>query len=1175
MKRYKLYNNLVGWAVFFVALLSYCLTVEPSASFWDCPEFITAAACLEIGHPPGAPFFMLTANVFSHLTTDPAKISMMVNMMSGVLSAFTILFLFWTITHLIRRIIVRDEVCIRGGEGPTVAQTIVILASGVGGALAYAWSDTFWYSAVEAEVYAYSSMFTALVVLLMLKWEEHSHERRSDRWIVLIFYLMGLSIGVHLLNLLCLPALVLIYTFIRYPKTGYKGAFVALGISFVLVVAVLYGLVPGIVKVGGWFELFFVNHCGMPFNSGMIIYFAVLVPTVLAAVYSTTRRNIRPVINVLYTASVGLLGIPFLGNGPVMPFVIGGVLLTILFVLLFVRYKGHYLLRKQTLNTSMLCMLMMMVGYSTYTLTIIRSTQNPPMDQNAPEDIFTLGSYLNREQYGKDPLIYGRAYTSKGHEFNKVQRIRHHYNTAADSAAGKPDHYDTFTVNDGLNYPSAMKMLFPRMHSTATPHVQGYEGWLGGVTKRPVTYTYERNGEVRTGHGEMPTQLDNITYFVSYQIYQQFLRYFLWNFAGRQNDVSGHGEPYNGGFITGFDCIDNLIYGDYSKLPDHVRNNKGHNAFYCIPLLLGIVGLVWQLKRRKRGHQHFWVVFFLFFMTGLAIVLYINQPPSQPRERDYVYVGSFYAFSIWIGYGIAAIASWPRIIAARLKRRWNPRYDIRVALAAAGVALAVPLQMVSQTWDDHDRSGRTLARDTGYDFMVGLPEGEPILFTTGDNCTFPLWYIQDAEGVRRDARVINLSYLQTDWYIDQLREPAWSSSPLPIDWRHEEYMDDMDHEFFGVRKDYKELDSLKRELAANPELRKQYGGAADPYELRFVIDHYLRNPKYGYFPTDSLVVSVDKEAVLASGITLPAGFDSIPSKMHISLKGKTRVTKGNVMILEILARNNWKRPLYFSARCGNSEMGGLDQYVVREGMVSRVTPFKVGHGAIDSERMFDNMVHKFRYGGVSLPGVYLDEPNLDAAYSLRRAFLLLVAKLLDEGKTDKAREALECCKRVLPSSNVPYDGNSFGYDNQKGSLMMAEYWMRVGCNDEAERYLLEMADSKLKFFDYYNTVPAWRLAMVAGGRVHDWRVLDAAYRGLVACGSPHAAEVKDCMDKIPDTPVGRLISNLIAPPSDAATPSSDSVKSPSGSAQSPSGSASKSSGSTSKPSSSSTSSSKK
>ena len=1129
MKRYKLYNNIAGWTVFFVSLITYCLTVEPSASFWDCPEFITAASCLEVGHPPGAPFFMLTANVFSHLTSDPTKVALMVNLMSALLSAFTILFLFWTITHLIRRIIVRDEVCRFDGAGPTMAQTIVIIASGLGGALAYAWSDTFWYSAVEAEVYAYSSMFTALVVLLMLKWEEHNHERRSDRWIVLIFYLMGLSIGVHLLNLLCLPALVLIYTFIRYPKTGYKGAFLALGISFVLVVAVLYGLVPGIVKVGGWFELFFVNRCGMPFNSGMIIYFAVLIPTVLAAVYSTTRRNIRPVINVLYTASVGLLGIPFLGNGPVMPFVVGGVLLTALFVLLFVKHKGHYLLRKQALNTSMLCMLMLMIGYSTYTLTIVRATQHTPMNQNSPEDIFTLGSYLNREQYGKDPLIYGRAYTSKGHTFNKTQRVRHHYNTAADSLAGVPDHYDTFSVNDGLHYVKEMKMLFPRMHSTAQPHVAGYEGWLGGVMKNPVTYTYERDGEIHTGHGEMPTQTDNFRYFVSYQVYQMFLRYFLWNFSGRQNDVSGSAEPCNGGFITGFDFIDTPIYGDHNKLPDYIRNNKAHNVYYCIPLLLGIIGLVWQLGRRKRGIQHFWVVFFLFFMTGFAIVLYINQPPSQPRERDYVYAGAFYAFSIWIGYGIAAIASWPERIAARLKRSWPERYNIRVAIAAAVLAIAVPLQMVSQTWDDHDRSGRTLARDTGYNYMVSLPEGnDPILFTTGDNCTFPLWYVQDTEGVRRDARVINISYLQTDWYIDQLRETAWSSPALPINWQHNEYMDDMGHEFFAVRKDNAELDSLKRELAANPKLREEYGGASDPYELRFIIDHYLRNPKRGYFPTDSLIVTVDKEAALASGIKVPAGYDSIPDKMHISLKGKSRMSKANVMILEVLARNNWKRPIYFSSRCGYSDMACLDKFAVREGMVCRITPFNVGHNVIDAERMFDNMVHKYRYGGVNKPGVYLDDVNLDMCYSMRRAFMSLASTLLDEGKTDKAREALEFCKEMIPNSNVPYNGGYIGYDGKKGTLAIADLWMRAGCDKEAERFFLEMANVKLQLFDYYNTVPAWRLAIVKGNRLTDWKVLDAAYMGLLALHSPHAAEVKASMDAVADTPVGRLIGSEVA-----------------------------------------------
>ena len=1128
MKRYKLINNCVGWAVFFIALVTYCLTVEPSASFWDCPEFVTAAARLEIGHPPGAPFYMLTGNVFSHLTSDPAKEALMINLMSALLSAFTILFLFWTITHLIRRIIVRDEVCVVGGTGPTTVQTLIIMASGVGGALAYAWSDTFWFSAVEAEVYAYSSMFTALVVLLMLKWEEHSHEPRSDRWIVLIFYLTGLSIGVHLLNLLCLPALVLIYTFIRYPKTGYKGAFIALAISFVLIVAVLFGLVPGLVKVAGWFELFFVNYCGLPFNTGVIIYFAVLIPTVLITIWATTKR-MRPILNALYTASVGLLGIPFIGKGLVMPLIVGAVLLTILFILLFVKYKGQYLLRKQALNTSMLCMLMLMIGYSTYAVTVVRAVQEPPMSQNSPKDIYTLGTYISREQYGESPLLYGQAYTSQSIGYKKNDFIRHHVNTAHEDSVGRPDAYDIIERSKGLLYPDEMMMLFPRMYSTSKAHQLGYESWMGGVEKRPVTYTVERHGEKVVKEGEMPTQLYNFGYFFSFQVYQMYLRYFLWNFAGRQNDYSARGDGFTGNFVTGFDCIDTFLHGDQDKLPDFLSHNKGRNVYYCIPLILGILGLVWQLRQRKRGMQHFWVVFFLFFMTGLAIVLYINQPPSQPRERDYVYAGSFYAFCIWIGYGIAALSHLPARVVRWCRKEWSHRYDLPVACAICLVALAVPLQMVSQTWDDHDRSGRHLCPDLAYDFMTSFDDKEPpILFTAGDNCTFPLWYIQDTEGYRRDARIINLSYFQTDWYIDQLRQQKWASPGVPIDWNHEEYMSHVGREYFPIRNNQKFMQQLKKDLATKPEVRAKYKGGTDPYELQFVIDNFLRDLSRGYFPTDSLVMTVDKEAVLASGITLPPGVKSIPDKMIFTFKDRPSLWRKEVMMLEILQRNNWKRPLYLSAQFSRREMGGLANYAILEGLVYRVTPFPIGPDAVNTERMFDNMVHKYRYGGISAPDVYLDEVNLDMCYFMRKSFIRLIGALIKEGKLDQAREALQCCKRVLPSDKVTYNGGYKGYDGKRNVLLVAEYWSRVGCDDEAERYLLEIARLKTQLFDYNNTTPAWRRGAFASDYELDWRILTAAYEGLRRLGSPHADEVEADIRRLTSTPCYRLIEKRIA-----------------------------------------------
>ena len=527
--------------------------------------------------------------------------------------------------------------------------------------------------------------------------------------------------------------------------------------------AVLYGVVPGIVKVGGWFELAFVNKLGLPFNSGMVAYIIVLVAVVLSAIWATTQKN-RLRINILYVASVALLGIPFYGEGYKMQISVGILVLVFLaWVLTLKDKRGEYILRKRVLNTSLLCMLMLMIGYSTYAVIVIRSTQNTPMDQNSPEDIFSLGTYLNREQYGSRPLFFGEAYTSRPVDIDTQERIQRHENTAEEQAAGKKDVYDIVEVQGNYVFPSEMKMFFPRMYSSK--HAQAYNDWLGGVDTHDVTFSFVRDNERYDDiPGEMPSQWDNIRFFLSYQVNFMYWRYFMWNFAGRQNDLQGHGEYEHGNWITGFPFIDNAMYGNQEKLPQVLRENKGHNVFYCLPLLLGLLGLFWQAYRGRRGIQQFWIVFFLFFMTGLAIVLYLNQTPMQPRERDYAYAGSFYAFAMWIGFGVLALAEMPQAIAAYLKRQWNHKYDMPVAVVAAVVALAVPLQMVSQTWDDHDRTGRTTCGDFGANYLHTLDEkGNPIIFTNGDNDTFPLWYAQDTEGIRTDARVCNLSYLQTEW----------------------------------------------------------------------------------------------------------------------------------------------------------------------------------------------------------------------------------------------------------------------------------------------------------------------------------------------------------------------------------------------------------------------------
>ena len=1089
MKKYNLINNLLGWFSFAVAAVTYCLTVEPTASFWDCPEFITTAYKLEVGHPPGAPFFMLTGNFFTQFTDDPTKVAFCVNIMSALLSALCILFLFWSITHLARKLICKD------GVVTSLSQLIVIMGSGLTGALAYTWSDTFWFSAVEGEVYAYSSMFTALVFWLILKWEDHADEPHSDRWLVLIFYLTGLSIGVHLLNLLCLPAITLVYYYKRYPSANLKGSLVALGVSMLLVAAVLYGVVPGIVKVGGWFELFFVNSLGMPFNTGVVIYLIVLIGVVLAAIWSTTQKN-RVRTQILYVASIALLGIPFMGHGA-LSVVCGLLVLGALYFVLTLKNKdGNFILRKRFRNTSLLCMLMLMIGYSSYAIIVIRSTQNTPMDQNSPEDIFTLGTYMGREQYGSYPLFKGEAYCSQGQayaagaiEYEKRMRTQRKEKATPD----EPDQYEEIEETVGVNYPSELTMLFPRMWSAG--HTAQYQEWMGDIEMN--------EGYMQTPDGyevpvSMPTQLENIRFFLSYQVNFMYWRYFMWNFAGRQNDIQSKGfELEHGNWISGIPFIDNALYGDQSLLPDALsKDNKGHNVFYCLPLLLGLIGLFWQSYRGEKGVRQFWVVFFLFFMTGLAIVLYLNQTPSQPRERDYAYAGSFYAFAIWIGLGVAALAS---LFEKLLKK------PVLAAAVASLAGICVPLQMVSQTWDDHDRSGRYACRDFGLNYLNTLPEkGNPIIFTNGDNDTFPLWYNQEVEGQRTDARVCNLSYLQTDWYTDQMKRPAYDSPALPITWERICYVDNGKHAYYPIRAEEKvQLDALKK---ANPEI--------DPYELSYILKNYVCKESGGYFPTDSVVVSVNKEAVRESGMYLPFGPDSIPDKMIISLKNVNErqggLYRADVMVYEMLAHADWKRPMYMSVTLGSENYASLENFCVLEGLAYRITPFNFGgRGVVDEKLMMHNFMERFKYGNMSQPGLYIDETVSRMCRTHRRMFVMLADRLVRSGKKDDAAKVLARCEKELPACNIPYTDD----DSQLASL-----WAEVGNAKEAERVAKAVLTYNLQYFNFLNSLSA---STIESYRSTNYYLFASTIEALQALGTAKSKEEKafrNKVEKLYDTP---------------------------------------------------------
>ena len=1058
MKQYKLVNNVLGWLTFFVAAFVYCSTIEPTASFWDCPEFITTGYKLEVGHPPGAPFFMLTANLFSQFASDPSQVARMVNTMSALLSATTILFLFWSITHLARKLILKDW------SELTLGKLIAIEASGLVGALIYTFSDTFWFSAVEGEVYAYSSAFTAIVFWLILKWEDHADEPHSDRWLVLIAYMTGLSIGVHLLNLLCLPAIVLVYCYRRFPNIELKGSLIALVGSFILVAAVLYGVVPGIITVAGWFELLFVNTLGCPFNTGEIIYIVLLVAIVIWAIYESYVDRSFKRQNVSFVLAVGMLGIPFRGM-TWSAAILGLVILAAIYFGLNYRKKiGKDLvpvLTSRFKNTALLCMLMLMIGYSSYAVIVIRSAANPPMDQNSPEDVFTLGSYLSRDQYGDSPLLYGQAYTSQvAYDVDGNMCVPKHKEGAAiwqrkeKASKDEKDSYFVVSHKDKIIY--AQNMLFPRMHSSA--HAGAYENWMGGVEGTQVPY--DRCGEPVMV--KMPTQMENIRFFLSYQCNFMYWRYFMWNFAGRQNDIQGNGEPEHGNWITGISFIDDWMLGDQSKMPAELKANKGHNVFYCLPLLLGLIGLFWQAWRGQRGIRQFWVVFFLFFMTGLAIVLYLNQTPQQPRERDYAYAGSFYAYAIWCGLGVLAIYD-------MLKKKIKGN-DVAVAGVVGVACLLVPIQMASQTWDDHDRSGRYTCRDFGQNYLMTLQDkGNPIIFTNGDNDTFPLWYNQETEGVRTDARVCNLSYLQTDWYIDQMKRPAYDSPSVPITWPR--------IDFCSGTNDYIEVKSgMKQQLLEfyrdyPKEARAAFGD--DPFELKNILKYWVRSKDSDthIIPTDTLYITIDKEAVRRSGMMMAS--DTIPDRMVISLAGKRAIYKNDLMMLEMLAQCNWERPLYVATTVGSDNYMNLGDNFVQEGLAYRITPFNTkapGAKNFDTEKTYNNVMNRFKWGGLDKPGLYIDETVMRMCYTHRHLFATLAMQLIAEGQNAKAEKVLRKSEKVLPEYNVPYTFMS-------GASDLARAYALIGKKADAVRILNKVwADAK-SYADYYLQLTGSRFMM--------------------------------------------------------------------------------------------------
>ena len=903
-------NTCMAWLVFAIAAIVYGLTVEPTASLWDCPEFIACGYKLEIGHPPGAPVFMLAANLFSQLASDQSHVALMVNLLSALLSAGCIFFLFLTVTHLSRKLICP----ISNGE-MSIPQVITTEACGMVGALAYTFSDTFWFSAVEAEVYAFSSFLTALMFWLILKWESEMDKPGSTRWIVLIAYITGLSIGVHLLCLLCLPAMSFVVYFRRAKRVTWMGMLKALIAGGLLIGVILFSLIPGVVKLGGLFELLFTNVLGCPYNTGLICYILLLTGTIVIAYYKVKRRTVR---------------------------------------------------------LSLACLLMMLIGYSSYGVIFIRANAQTPMCENAPDNIFSLGSYLNREQYGKTPLFYGPAYCS---EIDRVAEGEYLvprqkegqavYRPVADSTKREYE-----VVRHDIDYLYKNNMYFPRMHSSR--HAKAYEDWMGGVEKKDG----------------VPTAAENLRFFLSYQVNFMYWRYFLWNFVGRQNNIQGHGEVEHGNWITGFRWIDDWLLGcDTSKLPSDLKENKGRNVFYALPLLLGLVGMLWQWRKGSKGKQQFLVVMLLFLMTGLAIVVYLNQTPLQPRERDYAYAGSFYAFAIWIGMGVGMISEKVRVKTAK--------YATLMAVFSAIACLLVPIQMASQTWDDHDRSGRYTCRDFGANYLNSMQrEGHPIILTNGDNDTFPLWYNHEVEGVRTDTRVVNMEYLQTDWYIDQMKRPAYESPALPISFHHEDYK----------------------------EGRMEY-------------------------------VPIETDSIAIGSAT-------------ISLKGKKGLFKNELMVLDMLLQANWERPIYMSISMGSDILPFLRNHLILEGLAYRISPTATNQ-KIDVERLYDNIMHRFRYGGLNTKGIYVDEDVKRMANTHQLIMGVLIDSLLQHGDLKRALSVCHKWQKEMPQENVPYT---------EYALSMARCYYMAHQPEQGDEIVSRLLRRSDEWLSWINTIKSSRRA---------------------------------------------------------------------------------------------------
>ncbi|MCM1520978.1 MAG: DUF2723 domain-containing protein [Lachnoclostridium sp.] len=1082
MKKYNLINDCLGWLCFVVAAVTYLLTLEPTASFWDCPEFIAQGDKLEVGHPPGNPIFMLAARFFVNFAFgDASRVAVMVNAMSALLSAGTILLLFWTITHLVKKLVVNDD-----AETIPLPRMLVIFGSGLCGALVYTWSDTFWFSAVEGEVYAFSSFCTALVFWLILKWENRAALPHSDKYLILIAYVIGISIAVHLLNLLCIPAIALVIYYRLWPETSAKGSLITLAIAAAVVGLILYGLVPGFIEVSQYVELFAVNVIGLPYNGGVIIYAILAVACFIWAIYELYRQDSVSRIRWSVALTILLSGIPFIGDSLWIPVIVMAAVLLYLFM--------AKALPVRILNLVVTSIFVIFIGYSSYALLLIRSSANPPMNQNAPDNVFALSSYLNREQYGDRPLFYGQTLNS-----SVVYEVDRNMNTSplykegkpiyskvVKKSADEPDRYIITGYKKDYKMSPELDMLFPRIYSGA--HAAAYADWTGMKGVPTDVYPYvDTEGNPMTGYSDVkmkPTMAENLQFFMVYQLNHMYWRYFMWNFAGRQNDIQGNGEVNHGNWISGIPFIDNPRLGDQSLLPyADGEGNKGHNVFYMLPLIMGIIGLLWQAFTSKRGIEQFWVVFFLFFMTGIAIVLYLNQTPTQPRERDYAFAGSFYAFSIWVGMGVAGLWALIRKLTAEKRRdaavtegpddEVTPKQQ-KVSLVAAVmcclIGLFVPLQMVSQTWDDHDRSGRYTTRDFGMNYLDSVDENG-IIFTNGDNDTFPLWYAQEVENYRTDVKVVNLSYLTTDWYVDQVKHPSYQAKAIPTLAKPEDYGYD--------RLQFSYFDQAPDTTATNVfySLAQVYDKASDKNRWGVPMMKY-----------PNIFIPVDRDVAVEAGRITADEKDLAENAIYVNLMDDREagrhggMTLSQLISLDMVAtsvKDGWKRPVYFASTVPTDYYLGLQPYMASTGMAYEVTPLLHPENApndivaVNTDKAYRNVTEKFRWGGLDRVNegkpIYLDETVRRMVTTTRSYMLNLATALVNEAvvaervdsaavtpeeksqieayKADrygKALKVLELMEEKLPEKAAPYSAQI--------PQQMADLYSRLGLVTGDKKY---------------------------------------------------------------------------------------------------------------------------